>query len=187
MDRADLSAAIIQELGAVFMTARAEALPALREADLAEMEMELEQELELELEQHLRQGGRTVFGCSGVRGGGRMRRGAAGGDARRGACARRAQGASIAWSRRGRATCTAWSGTLRCTAPTIYQCAACGPGHAPFDARLGVGAGTLSPGLLRVVCRAGIEGGVVETVDRVAEAVGVTVDALGGRSRWCGG
>src|SRR5437764_1877567 len=59
-----------------------------------------------------------------------------------------------------------------------YQCAGCGQGHAPLDARLGLGAGTLSPGLLRVVCREGIEGGFADTAERTAErgaeAVGVT-------------
>ncbi len=57
-----------------------------------------------------------------------------------------------------------------------YQWGACTHGHAPLDARLGLGTGSLSPGLLRVVCRAGIEGGFVDTGDRVAESVGVTVD-----------
>ena len=37
-----------------------------------------------------------------------------------------------------------------------YQCAGCGQGHAPLDARLGLGAGTLSPGLLRVASQAGL-------------------------------
>jgi hypothetical protein len=41
MDRADLSAAIIQEMGAVFTGALAEALPALLETDLAGMEQQL--------------------------------------------------------------------------------------------------------------------------------------------------
>ncbi|HKC75102.1 MAG TPA: hypothetical protein VKF37_13035, partial [Chloroflexota bacterium] len=50
MDRGDLSAPIIQEMGTVFMTTLAEALPALLGADLAQ------------IEQHLQQVGRTVFG-----------------------------------------------------------------------------------------------------------------------------
>jgi len=50
MDREDLSAAIIQEMGAVFMAALAEAWPSVLEADLAGME------------QQLRQVGRAVFG-----------------------------------------------------------------------------------------------------------------------------
>ena len=56
-----------------------------------------------------------------------------------------------------------------------FQCVACGQGHAPLDAQLGLGTGTLSPGLLRVVCREGIEGSFEDTAERVAEAVGVTV------------
>jgi len=57
-----------------------------------------------------------------------------------------------------------------------YQCGACGQGHAPLDVRLGLGTGSLSPGLLRVACREGIEGGFVDTADRVVESVGVTID-----------
>jgi len=49
-DRADLSAAIIQEMGAVFMAALAEAWPTVLTSDLAGME------------QRLRQVGRAVFG-----------------------------------------------------------------------------------------------------------------------------
>ncbi len=51
MDRADLSAAIIQEMEAVFMAALAEALPTVLTSDLAGME------------QRLRQVGRVVFGA----------------------------------------------------------------------------------------------------------------------------
>jgi len=57
-----------------------------------------------------------------------------------------------------------------------YQWGGCKQGHAPLDARLGLGTGSLSPGLLRVVCREGIEGGFVDTGDRVVESVGVTID-----------
>ena len=41
MDRADLSAAIIQEMGAVFMAALTEALPRMLTSDLAAMEQQL--------------------------------------------------------------------------------------------------------------------------------------------------
>src|SRR5918912_2638757 len=41
MDRADLSAAIIQEMGAVFMAALTEALPRVLTSDLAAMEQQL--------------------------------------------------------------------------------------------------------------------------------------------------
>jgi len=50
MDRDDLSAALIAERGAVFMTALAQALPAVLASDLAGME------------QRLRQVGRVVLG-----------------------------------------------------------------------------------------------------------------------------
>jgi hypothetical protein len=156
MDRADLSAAIIQEMGAVFMAALGDALPEVLAADLAGME------------QRLREVGRVVFG----------------------AVIERVVAAQAAAVQRG--VCPACAGCLHsvdqararhlqglvgdyCFHRAYYQCAACGQGHAPLDARLGLGAGTLSPGLLRVVCREGIEGGFEDTVERVAEAVGVTV------------
>jgi hypothetical protein len=156
MDRADLSAAIIQEMGAVFMAALGDALPEVLAADLAGME------------QRLREVGRVVFG----------------------AVVERVVAAQAAAVQRG--VCPACAGCLHsvdqararhlqglvgdyCFHRAYFQCAACGQGHAPLDARLGLGAGTLSPGLLRVVCREGIEGGFEDTVERVAEAVGVTV------------
>jgi len=157
MDRETLSAAIIQEMGAVFMAALAEALPAVLEADLAEME------------QRLRQVGRAVFGPVVER------------------------VAAVRETAEERGVCPACGGRLHRVAQArgrhlqglvgdyalhraYYQCAACGQGHAPLDARLGLGAGSLSPGLLRVVCREGIEGGFADTVERVVESVGVTVD-----------
>jgi len=157
MDRADLSAAIIQEMGAVFMAALAEALPAVLTSDLAGME------------QRLRQVGRVVFGAV-------VERVAAAREAteERGACpacGRRLQ--SVDQARRRTLHGLVGDDALY---RAYYQCGACGQGHAPLDARLGLGPGSLSPGLLRVVCREGIEGGFVDTGDRVVESVGVTID-----------
>jgi len=157
MDRADLSAAIIQEMGAVFMAALAKALPAVLEADLAEME------------QQLRQVGRAVFGPV-------VERVAAVREAaeERGVC----PGCGGRLHRVDQARRRSLQGLVGDYAlyRAYYQCAACGQGHAPLDTRLGLGAGSLSPGLLRVVCREGIEGGFADTVERVVESVGVTVD-----------
>jgi hypothetical protein len=156
MDRADLSAAIIQEMGAVFMAALTEALPRVLTSDLAAME------------QQLRAVSRRVFGS----------------------VVERVTAVQAAGLERG--VCPGCGGRLHSVDPdrarhlqglvgdytlrrAYYQCVACGQGHAPLDARLGLGAGTLSPGLLRVVCREGIEGGFEDTTERVAEAVGVTV------------
>ena len=157
MDRADLSAAIIQEMGAVFMAALAEAWPALLVSDLAGME------------QRLRQVGRAVFGpvverVAAAQGAG-LERGACP------ACGGRLQ--RVDQARRRTLQGLVGDYTLY---RAYYQCGACKQGHAPLDARLGLGTGSLSPGLLRVVCREGIEGGFVDTADRVGESVGVTID-----------
>jgi len=158
MDRTDLSAAIIQEMGAVFMAALAEALPTVLTSDLAGME------------QRLRQVGRVVFGAVVER------------------------VATVREATEERGACPACGGCLQSVDQarrrtlqglvgdytlyrSYYQCGACTQGHAPLDARLGLGTGSLSPGLLRVVCREGIEGGFVDTGDRVVESVGVTIDA----------
>jgi hypothetical protein len=157
MDRADLSAAIIQEMGAVFMAALTEALPRVLTSDLAAME------------QQLRAVSRRVFGSvvervTAVQAAG-LERGVCPG------CGGGLHSVDPARSRHLQGLVGDY--TLR---RAYYQCVACGQGHAPLDARLGLGTGSLSPGLLRVVCREGIEGGFEETVDRVAESVGVTVD-----------
>ena len=127
MDREDLSAAIIQEMGAVFMAALAEAWPSVREADLAGME------------QRLRQVGRAVFGpvverAAAARAAG-LERGACP------ACGGRLQSVDQARPRHLQGLVGDY--TLR---RAYYRCAGCGQGHAPLDARLGVGAGRSRPG-----------------------------------------
>jgi hypothetical protein len=56
-----------------------------------------------------------------------------------------------------------------------YGCAACHRGMAPLDDRLGLGAGALSPGLARVACRLGIEDSFGEAADALAETLRVDV------------
>jgi len=58
-----------------------------------------------------------------------------------------------------------------------YICtrADCGRGHAPLDAELGLGAEALMPRLARVVCRAGITGAFEAAATQVQEDHGVTV------------
>jgi hypothetical protein len=160
VDRENLSAAIIAEMGAVFTAALAEALPTVRGMDLGDME------------RHLRQMLRPVMGQVVER--------VVALDAATGAQERRA--------------CPACGGRMRridVARPRAVQglvgdyvlrraydhCLACGRGHVPLDERLGLGPGVLSPGLARVVCRAGLEGAFEEAVDQVAEAVGVHVSA----------
>ena len=56
-----------------------------------------------------------------------------------------------------------------------FGCAACHHGVAPLDARLGLGAGSLSPGLARVACRLGIEDSFGEAADALEETLRVDV------------
>jgi len=54
-------------------------------------------------------------------------------------------------------------------------CDACRRGQAPLDVRIGLGPGTLSPTLLRAVCRLGIETSFEEAMDAARETLGVCV------------
>ena len=54
-------------------------------------------------------------------------------------------------------------------------CDACRRGQAPLDVRIGLGPGTISPSLLRAVCRLGIETSFAEAMDAVRETLGVSV------------
>jgi hypothetical protein len=159
MDRADLSAAIIADAGETVMTLLREALPSLLTADLAGME------------RHLQGLGRVLWGhvvdaISGVRA--REENGAPS----CASCGRPMRRADAARSRQLQGLVGDY--TLR---RAYYHCAACGQGQAPLDAQLGVGRGTLSPELLRVVCRAGVEEAFAEAADVVQEALGVWVSA----------
>ena len=163
MDRDDLSAAIIQEMGAVFTAALAEALPALLADDLAG------------IEQRLRRVGRAVLGPVVER-----------------VMAARAVDA-------GRGVCPECAGLLRLVdrarprhlhglvgdytlRRAYYRCAACERGQAPLDEALGLGTGSLAPGLAQVVCREGVaQGSFEEAVESVAASVGVAVTAEGAR------
>jgi len=54
-------------------------------------------------------------------------------------------------------------------------CDACRCGQAPLDVRIGLGPGTLSPLLLRTVCRLGIEAPFETAMDAARDTLGVTV------------
>jgi hypothetical protein len=56
-----------------------------------------------------------------------------------------------------------------------YWCAACKEGAAPLDEALGLGPGTVSPGLMRVVARATVETSFAPAVEQVQEALGATL------------
>jgi hypothetical protein len=56
-----------------------------------------------------------------------------------------------------------------------FVCDRCGHGVAPLDERLGLGRGALSPGLARVACRVGIEDGFGTAADLLKETLRVDV------------
>jgi len=157
MDRGELSAAMIQELGELFAQALGAAAPTLARADLDG------------IERRLQAMGRQILGqvveqVLAVR----------------------------AALPREHPSCPACAGPLRLVAqarprdlqglvgdytlrrPT-YSCHGCGQGHAPLDAEVGLGAGALSPGLARVVCRGGIEDSFTDATDVLAETLGVQI------------
>ena len=159
MDRADLSAAIIADAGETIMTLLEEALPRLLSGDLASLERQL---------QAL---GRVLWGqvVEAIVGVWAREESAAPSCAR---CGQPMRQADAARARQLHGLVGDY--TLR---RAYYHCAPCGQGQAPLDAALGLGRGLLSPELLRVVCRAGVEEAFAEAADLVQEALGVWVSA----------
>ncbi len=160
MDRAELSEESIQELGALFEAALREAATALSVADLAGLERRLQvmgrqvlgQVVERVLAVRAAQEGMERTPCAHC--GGAMRR--------------------VDQARERHIQGVVGDYTLR----RAYDlCDACHCGQAPLDARLGLGPGALSPALLRVICRVGIEASFQEALDVAREALGVTVPA----------
>jgi len=157
MDRGELSAAMIQDLGQVFAQALGEAAPTLATADLDG------------IERWLQAVGRRVLGQ----------------------VVEQALAARAALPRE-RPPCPACGGRLRLVEQarrrdlqglvgdytlrrSTYSCYGCGQGHAPLDVEVGLGAGALSPGLARVVCRGGIDDSFDDATDLLAETLGVQV------------
>jgi len=150
----------------VFTAALAEALPALRGDDLAGME------------QRLRRVGRAVRGPVVER-----------------VVVERVVAARAAGVGGGACPDAAWAGPLRLVdrarprplhglvgddtlRRAYYRCATGGRGQAPRDDTLGLGTGSLAPGLAQVVCReGGAQGSFAEAVDSVAASVGVALTA----------
>ena len=152
MDRAELSLAIIAEMQAVVAEALETVVPELLTADLTT------------LEQRVQQVGRVILGQL---------------------IERVATGQAQALPRPVR--CAACGGTLKRQERTrhlvglvgdytlrrdYYWCAACQQGTAPLDEALGLGPGTVSPGLTRVVVRATVETTFAPAVEQVREALG---------------
>ncbi len=155
MDRTELSSAIIQEMQDVMGEALEVVMPALLTADLAT------------LEQRVQQVGRVILG-------GLIER----------VATAQAQGLPRP------ARCPACKGTLKRRErprPLVglvgdytlrrpyYWCAACKRGTAPLDAALGLGAGEVSPGLVRVVARVAVDATFTPAAEQVQEALGVTL------------
>jgi len=155
MDRANLSSAIIQEMQAVVGEALATVVPELLTADLAT------------LEQRVQQVGRVILG-------GLIERVAAG----------QAQGLPrparcpvchgvLKRRERARSLVGLVGDYTRCRA--YYWCAACKQGAVPLDTALGLGAGTVSRGLTRVVARVAVDATFTPAVEQVQEALGATL------------
>jgi hypothetical protein len=159
MDRAELSEAIIQDLGAVFMAAVQEAAAELLSADLDG------------IERRLQAVSRQVFGrvleqVVAVRAGQPRERPpcpACGGLLRLVDRARPRQVQGLV-------------GDATVRRPT-YVCKRCGQGHAPLDTEFGLGQGVLTPALARVACRAGLEASFGAASDLLDETLGVAVPA----------
>ncbi len=160
MDRAALSEESIHEVGALFEAALREAVSELSGTDLAGIERRLQAVgrqvlgpvVERVLAVRAAQEGQEGTPCGHC--GGTMRR--------------------VDQARERRLYGVVGDYTLR----RAYDlCDACHCGHAPLDARSGVGPGALSPALLRVVCRLGIAASFEEALDVVQETLGVSVPA----------
>lgn len=156
MDRAELSSTIIQELGGVFMAAVREVAGTLLTADLAG----IEQCLQAVSRQVM---GRAVEHVVAVRAA----------DTAAPVCGQCGRGMRCAGRARPRQL-QGLVGDYQLRRP-YYHCASCHTGIAPLDAPLGLDGSALSPGLSRVLCRAGIEGSFGAAVDHLAETLGVTV------------
>ena len=158
MDRAALSEESIHELGALFEAALREAATELSVADLEG------------IERRLQAVGRQVLGQVIERVLALRAADDGGAGASCGHCGRVMRRVDLARERHLYGLVGDY--TLR----RAYDlCDACHCGQAPLDARIGVGPGALSPALLRVICRVGIEASFVEVLDMVREALGVTV------------
>jgi hypothetical protein len=163
MDRTELSEAIIQELGALFVEELRAAGPALLAADLDGMEGRLQ-------ELNRRLSGATLERVLAVR---------AAQPRARPPCPTCGGLLRLVDQARARHV-QGLTGEATLVRPT-YVCtrADCGRGHAPLDAALGLGAETLTPRLARVVCRAGSTAAFDEAAAQLAEEHGI---ALGGET-----
>lgn len=164
MDRANLSASIIREIGERFIAGLSQMGPELLESDFDGVE------------QRLQDLGRRVMGevVEGV-----VQTLAAeplGEPPHCPTCQRPMRLVDVARPR----SLQGLVGDYTFTRP-YYGCSSCHHGLAPLDVRLGLGPGALSPGLARVACRLGIEDSFGEAADALEETLRVNVAREGTR------
>jgi hypothetical protein len=158
VDRAELSEAIVRELGELFVSELRQAGPELVAAELDGIEQRLQEVSRRVL-------GRVVEAVVATI--------AAGQPVERpscGVCQREMRAVAAARPR----ALQGLVGDYR-VRRAYFVCDRCGHGVAPLDARLGLGPGALSPGLARVVCRVGIEAGFGSAADLLQETLRVDV------------
>jgi hypothetical protein len=158
VDRAELSEAIVRELGELFVSELRQAGPAVVASDLDGIERRLQ-----ELSRRVL--GRVVEAVVTTI--------AAGQPVERPTCGTCQQAMRTVDPARPRAL-QGLVGDYRVRRAYVV-CDRCGHGVAPLDERLGIGPGALSPGLARVVCRVGIEMGFGSAADLVDETLRVNV------------
>ena len=148
MDRAELSAAIIDELGQLFVNTLKENAAALLESDLDG------------IERRLQDVSRTVFGrvvehtIAAI---------AASQSKEQPHCSACHQLMRLVDDERSRSL-QGLVGDYNIVRP-YFVCDHCHQGIAPLDVRVGIGAGVLSPGLDRVACRLGIDDSFGDAAD----------------------
>ena len=158
MDRADLSEAIVRELGELFVSELRQAGPDLVAADLAGIEQRLQEVSRCVLGRVVEAVVTTIASRQPVE---------------RPTCGRCQQPMRAVAPARPRAL-QGLVGDYR-VRRAYFVCDRCGQGAAPLDERLGLGPGALSPGLARVACRVGIEAGFGSAADLLHETLRVDV------------
>ncbi|MFN8632512.1 MAG: ISKra4 family transposase [Chloroflexota bacterium] len=158
MDRAELSEAIVRELGELFVRELTQVGPALVAADLDGIERGLQEVSRRVL-------GRVVEAVVTTIGAGQA--------VERPSCGSCQQPLRAVDPARPRAL-QGLVGDYRVRRAYVV-CDRCGRGIAPLDERLGLGPGALSPGLARVACRVGIEAGFGTAADLLHETLRVDV------------
>lgn len=158
MDRAELSEAIVRELGELFVSELVQAGAELVTSDLDGIEQRLQEVSRRVL-------GRVVEAVVTTI--------AAGPAGERPSCGTCQQPMRAVDPARPRAL-QGLVGDYRVRRAYVV-CDRCGQGAAPLDERLGLGPGALSPGLARVACRVGIEVGFGSAADLLAETLRVDV------------